>query len=192
MELFKKYYQKITVLFKNGLTTFKNIKIKELLKNKKYRLYGSLFIIVILFIAINIFSNKRSEEKQVVVEESAQIEKLVEEFGRRQALVSLVTEKEERNRSISGHYSYYATNELIKSWQKDYENAPGRKTADPWPGRIEVDSVEEKDNSYVVLARLVELTSDSEYKDGVKAEYPLELKLVKVNNKWLISEYKKI
>ena len=190
MDLIKKYYKK-TILFLNKYTEkLKNIKEVRKIKKKHIKILSVL--IVLFFVATLIFSKEDLQKETAVVEESTQITKLVEEFGRRQALVSLVSEKEERDRSISGHYSYYATSDLIRTWQKDYENAPGRKTADPWPGRIEVDSVEEKKDEYIVFGRLIELTSDSSYKNGIIAEYPVELKLIKVDNKWLISEYNKI
>ena len=73
--------------------------------------------------------------------EALEVRELVEGFGRRHALVSLVADKEIRDKAISGHFSYYASSELVKKWQKDPENAPGRLTSSPWPDRIEIDSL---------------------------------------------------
>lgn len=148
--------------------------------------------VVLVVILLVIFINKKPQMKEaaVVDKETQAVESLVKEFGRRQALVSLVLDKSDRDAAISGHFGFYATPELIKKWQKDPDNAPGRLTADPWPDRIEIDSAQKNDDgTYSVEGRLVELTFDESAKDGIAGEYSVKIKLKKINEKWKITEY---
>lgn len=150
---------------------------------------GAIFLGIILIIVIGP-KKKETVEIPPVPEKIVVAEKLTKEFGRRQALVSLVTEKPVRDKAISGHYGYYASPDIIKKWQADPENAPGRHTADPWPGEIEVEEVvENEDGSFTVTGNLVELTFQDGYKDGIYGKYPVEIIYKDFTGRLLITSY---
>lgn len=170
--------------------------LKNLSKDRKSLIAKGVIALGIIIVGIIFIDAKPKEEVAGPVDvealEALEVRELVEGFGRRHALVSLVADKEIRDKAISGHFSYYASSELVKKWQKDPENAPGRLTSSPWPDRIEIDSlVKNEDGTYAVTGRLIEVTSDTKVKDGISAEYPVTLKLSNASGKWIIVQYEK-
>lgn len=165
---------------------------KKYIKDKE-RIAGAVAGVIVLGIILIIaIGPKKKETVEIppVPEKAVVAEKLTKEFGRRQALVSLVTEKPVRDKAISGHYGYYASLEIIKKWQADPENAPGRHTADPWPGEIEVeDVIENEDGSFTVTGSLIELTFQDGYKDGIYGKYPVEIIYKDFTGRLLITSY---
>lgn len=171
----------------------KKIDLHFIKKHKKTIIQAGTIILIAIILLIVIKNPKEKEEVVPVVnEEAGTLEALVEEFGRKHALVSLLSDKAVVTKAISGHYSYYASPKIIAEWQKDPENAPGRLTSSPWPDRIEVDSViKNEDGSYAVEGRLIEVTSDTKDKDGIFAEYPVTITLEDFSGRWLITKYEK-
>ncbi len=192
-------YKKLTVIIKKYTKLFVEsinkglVFLKSLNKQQKNRAFQAGGIAVILILLIIIIGPKEKTEKVVVEKtEAYMVQAKIEEFGRRQALVSLTAPKDIQAEVIAGHYSYYATSDLIKKWQKDLSIAPGRRTADPWPEKIEVDTLEKlEDGSYVIKGRLIERTSNPEAKNGIAGEYPLEITAKKINDRWMITYYER-
>jgi hypothetical protein len=65
----------------------------------------------------------------------------VEQLGLRMRRVSLLAPTEVAAREIAETYSDLAAPELLAAWRRTPANAPGRKTSNPWPARIEIDSM---------------------------------------------------
>jgi len=126
-------------------------------------------------------SDSQDDEKTVA--------KLIEEFGTKLKLVSLLAPQDAVGQSMEEHYGSYVTDELLAKWQNDPEHAPGRTVSSPWPERIEIVSVEKiADDSYQVTGNIIEVTSTDLEKEDVANRIPITLTVKKFENGWLIDE----
>lgn len=120
---------------------------------------------------------------------SADVSSLVENFGKTLKMVSLTAPEEIAAKSIEENYSEYVTKELLAQWQSNPQNAPGRRLSSPWPERIEVTNViPTNDGGYTVFATIIEVTSTELQTGGAAAKRPIMLTVIKVNDRWLISD----
>ena len=117
------------------------------------------------------------------------VRNLVEEFGRRLALVSLQAPEDMVQQSLEEHYGDLVTPELLERWQSNPADAPGRVVSSPWPDRIEIATVEQRsETSYEVQGHIIEITSQEKAESGVAASRAVTLSVVKVGDRWLIDE----
>ncbi|MHC1719795.1 MAG: hypothetical protein AB9844_03715 [Clostridiaceae bacterium] len=144
---------------------------------------------LIMFVAISFsafgcagpdVSNSDEENKKAVVS-------LVEGFGTKLQMVSLLAPSDTVKKSMEDNYSDYVTAQLLEKFKNDPINAPGRLTSSPWPERIEVTSAEKtSEGIYKVEGEIIEITS-TEKKGEVAATRPITLEVRKSEEKWLIS-----
>ncbi|MBE3577021.1 MAG: hypothetical protein IMX00_04955 [Limnochordales bacterium] len=115
---------------------------------------------------------------------------LVEDFGRRLQLVSLLAPTESLAKTMQEHYgNLVASPELIDRWLDNPLHAPGRLTSSPWPDRIEITSIEKlSERSYRVEGKIIEITSTEMQGSGVAAQRPITLLVERVADRWLISD----
>jgi len=88
------------------------------------------------------------------------VTRLVEEFGKRLQMVSLLAPADALARSMNEQYGSLVTPQLIEKWLAEPLLAPGRLTSSPWPERIEIACIAKTaPEAYAVEGTVVELTS---------------------------------
>lgn len=134
--------------------------------------------------------SQQEEQQQGAVDGEAAVRALVEEFGRRLQMVSLLAPPDVVKEGMQEQYGELVSPDLLASWQADPENAPGRLTSSPWPDRIEIEKVEEAPGgSYQVVGYIVEVTSVEKASGGAAARHPVTLTVAKVGDRWLITGF---
>jgi len=131
--------------------------------------------------------NKDEKPKQEIQNNAKSDEELVknliEEFGSKLKMVSLLAPEDILRKSMQDNYGGLVTQELIEKWLQDPINAPGRLTSSPWPDRIEIISMERlSQDSFKVEGVIAEITANEE----IAAKRPIVLTVKKINDKWLI------
>jgi len=112
--------------------------------------------------------------------------KVVEEFGSKLQLVSLMSPKDILTKSMEEEYSQYVATGLIYEWIEDPLNAPGRLTSSPWPDRIEILNIEKiTDYSFSVEGQIVEMTNVK----GEEFRRNVNIIVEMVTDKWIISKF---
>ena len=125
-------------------------------------------------------SDKAEAEKKDVIS-------LVESFGKKLQMVSLLAPEELVRKSMKEHYAEFVTPALLEAWLKNPQNAPGRQSSSPWPDRIEVQQVEKlSDDAYQVKGVIIEITSAELQHGGAAAKRPITLTVRKTGDRWLI------
>ena len=115
------------------------------------------------------------------------VERVVENFGKRLQLVSLLAPEEVLEQSIQENYSEFVSPTLLEQWLQDPVNAPGRLTSSPWPDCIVIlDTEKVSEEAYEVKAEIIEITSIES--DEIAAKRPLTLVVGKTDGKWLINK----
>lgn len=147
---------------------------------------GIVATIIVLAVAASTLSNPVTHiEGQT--DEEPQIVNLVEGFGSKLSMVSLLAPKDEVAKSMEDNYRDFVSQDLIKGWIEDPENAPGRLTSSPWPERIDVTSVNKLSaNLYEVNGVIIEMTSVEMTEGGVAATRSITVEVRKVEGRWLI------
>ena len=113
---------------------------------------------------------------------------LVEEFGKKLRMVSLLAPEDMLRKSMREHYAAYVSPALLEAWGNDPASAPGRLTSSPWPDRIEVRSVEKlADDAYRVEGDIIE-TAGADGNGGGEpaAKRPVTLEVRKIDGRVLI------
>lgn len=112
---------------------------------------------------------------------------LVVDFGKKMQMVSLLAPTDIVNKSMQDNYGSLISPALLKKWQNDPQNAPGRMVSSPWPDRIEILTHEKQSEGiYEVKGEIIEITSVELSSGGVAAKRPISLLIKKVENSWLI------
>lgn len=123
----------------------------------------------------------------VINDDITNIEKLVKRFGKQLKLVPLLAPQDIVRKSMEEHYSDYVTPQLLNKWQKDPMNAPGRLTSSPWPDRIEIISIHKvSDDQYIVIGKIIEITSAEKLTRGVASLKPIILTLARYDGRFII------
>lgn len=123
--------------------------------------------------------------------EKNEVIKFVQGFGIQLKMVSLLAPEDILKETMNEFYGDYASDELIEKWLKDPVAAPGRLTSSPWPGRIDVLSVEKTaENEYIVKGNVVEFTSVEMEEGGIAAKREITLNVKKTDGKWIIVDAK--
>ncbi len=106
----------------------------------------------------------------------------VEEFGTKLQGVSLIAP--DATSTMASVYGAFVTPELLQTWQKDPEDAPGRLTSSPYPDRIDIESMTKQGSGYIVSGTVVYLTSE-----GEAGRAPVILQVIPQDGEWLIAAY---
>lgn len=115
------------------------------------------------------------------------VARLVVDFGKKLQMVSLMAPTDVVNQSMQDNYGSLISPELLKQWQKDPLNAPGRMVSSPWPDRIEILTNEKlSEGVYEVKGEVIEITSVELNSGGVAAKRLISLIIKKIGNSWLI------
>ena len=133
---------------------------------------------------------ERGEQgKKEEVNGEEQVKAVVEGFGQKLKLVSVLAPPEVVKEDIQKHYGEFVTPELLARWLDDPSNAPGRLTSSPWPERIDLLALEKvAEDVYKVKGEVVEVTSAGVGKENVVDRIPVTLMVKKVEGRWLIDE----
>ena len=144
--------------------------------------------ILVLLLSISIVgcaetSSKAEGEPQN--QDEAAVNRVVEDFGRKLQLVSLLAPEDVLEKSMQEHYGGFVSPGLLEQWLKDPVNAPGRFTSSPWPDRIEIFSTDKiSEGAYEVKGEIIEIANEN---DEIVAKRPITLVVEKIDGKWLIN-----
>ncbi|KPU46088.1 hypothetical protein OXPF_01980 [Oxobacter pfennigii] len=168
-------------------------------KSKKIMAFAAVLVAVLscTFVLMAVYNNGSSrqeiskllpDKKDNLKQDEQDVEELVEAFGKRLQMVSLLAPKDVVAASIEKNYSSYVTTELLQKWSSDPQSAPGRRVSSPWPDRIDILRMEMADkNEYTVYGEIIEVTSVELAKGGAAAKRPVTIVVQKVKDRWLIS-----
>ncbi|MDX9871293.1 MAG: hypothetical protein RBT41_02595 [Clostridia bacterium] len=150
-----------------------------------------LLILLVLFLVVSLFGCNAAPAPEPPPQDETgaaeEITGLVENFGSRLQKVSLLAPEDTVKKSLEEQYGSLVAPGLLKKWQEDPEEAPGRVASSPWPERIEVLSIEKlTDSAYEVKGEIIEVTSVEMEKGGAAAKRPLTLIVEKSESNWLI------
>lgn len=98
-------------------------------------------VLCILIVCLGIFLFGCMNDKDQSAEDKSAVTSLVEQFGQKLQMVSLLAPADTVRQVMQEQYSAYVTPDLLAKWQSDPQNAPGRLTSSPWPDRIEISSL---------------------------------------------------
>ena len=122
------------------------------------------------------------------VDEEAQVRSLVENFGRRLQMVSLLAPTAAQD--LQKQYVEFVSPALLETWTKDVSKAPGRMVSSPWPDRIEITTLsKEGADRYVMAGFVVEVTSVEMVNGGAAVKRPVRMVVQREQGRWLITEY---
>lgn len=142
---------------------------------------GLLLVVVGGAIALGAYRGDNIKQQAVV--------NVVEEFGGKLKMVSLLAPNDILVQSIQENYSPYVTQNLLNKWLNDPTNAPGRLVSSPWPERIEILTVKRlAGDRYEVKANIIEVTAVEEEQGGVAAKRSITLQVIKLDGRWLIDD----
>ena len=128
-------------------------------------------------------SQKHVQETQNNDEDA--VNRLVEDFGKKLQLVSLLAPENVLGESMQENYGEFVSPTLLEQWLKNSINAPGRLTSSPWPDRIEILSTEKiSEGAYEVKGEIIEIANGN---DEIVAKRPITLVVEKIDRKWLIN-----
>ncbi len=120
--------------------------------------------------------------------EEAAVRDLVENFGKRLQMVSLLAP--EAAQDLQKQYAEFVSPTLLETWMNDVSKAPGRMVSSPWPDRIEITTLErETPNRYVMDGFVVEITSTEVASGEAANKIPVHIVAEKEQGHWLIVEY---
>lgn len=156
-----------------------------------------LLIAFVLLLSISLFGcasaandvQNKAPVQQTSENDEKTIEKLVEDFGKKLQMVSLLAPKDVLEKSMKENYGEHVSDALLEEWIKNPMNAPGRLTSSPWPDRIEISGIKKMtEYTYRVEGEVIEVTSVEKEKGGAAAKRPITLALKKADNRWLIDD----
>lgn len=116
------------------------------------------------------------------------VARLVEDFGGALKNVPLFAPREELIAAIEAEYAPFVSAYLLAEWQLTPEIAPGRRTADVSPARIQFGFMESTRGGFTVHGTVVETVYESDGEEIV-GSYPVEFKVENVAGMWRITRY---
>ena len=120
--------------------------------------------------------------------DEAEVRALVENFGKRLQLVSLLSPTAAQD--IQNQFAEFVSPTLLERWTKDVSNAPGGMVSSPWPDRIEITALSREDvDRYAMTGFVVEITSTEVGTGEAAAKIPVHIVLERGQSGWLITEY---
>ena len=151
--------------------------------------YIVLFLSLLMITACSSGPKAQPTEPGDPAEQEAAVRVVVEEFGKKLQMVSLLAPADVLQKSMEENYGGLVEATLIRQWIANPVTAPGRLTSSPWPDRIDVNSViMQQDGSFQVDGTLIEVTSAEQGTDKAAARRPITLHLVKSEEEWLIDQ----
>ena len=118
---------------------------------------------------------------------SADVRRVVDRFGARFKLVSLLAPDPVLERSLRMAYAPFVTPELLAHWQAHPQSAPGRAVSNPWPMRIAIRALHAEADGCVVEGDVVYVeTADTA---SVLELRPVTMRVRRSNDGWRVSEY---
>lgn len=140
----------------------------------------SLYVVLAARTVLATDSPPTSMPEEQAPDSDAAVVTVVETFGLRMKLVSLLAPNDVLLSDIRRHYGDLVTRELLEQWLTAPRAAPGRLTSSPWPDRIEVRRVTVSSSSQArVYGHIVWLTSVEMAQGGADSLQPVRLKLVR-------------
>jgi len=129
----------------------------------------------------------KGEPQQTDKSDEEAVANLVEDFGKKLQMVSLLAPKDSVSESMQENYGSFISPMLLTKWQDDPQKAPGRMLSSPWPDRIEISSVKKlAADAYEVKGEIIEITSVEKVSGGAAAKRGISLMVKKIDNRWLI------
>lgn len=120
--------------------------------------------------------------------EEAELRELVENFGKRLQMVSLLAP--DAAQEMQERYSEFVSPTLLEIWTNDVLKAPGRMVSSPWPDRIEITTLsKEGSDRYEITGFIAEVTSTEVSSGEAAAKIPVRIVLQRAQGGWLITEY---
>ena len=136
---------------------------------------------------LGVFLSACTSSKSNPADES-NVRGVVEGFGQRLKLVSLLSPSAAED--MKAQYSEYVSSMVLEQWMSSPDTAPGRIVSSPWPDRIEITSMKKtKSNEYAVAGNVVEITSTELNAGGYADKIPVQIKVQKSDDRWLIVNY---
>ena len=89
----------------------------------------------------------------------ADARRTIDALGHRMRSVSLLAPDAVVRRELRDAYGTLVTPALLDHWQRSPADAPGRRTSNPWPARIDVDSITAEDGGCRVDGAIVFVTT---------------------------------
>ncbi len=122
------------------------------------------------------------------VTEEDEVTSVVENFGRKLKLVSLLAPEDVVKQSIEENYREFLSPSLLSAWLNNPETAIGRLVSSPWPERIDIRELNKtSDNTYEVNGVVIEVTSvEKENNMGNPVTTPITLIVKNIDGSWLI------
>lgn len=163
---------------------------------KKLSWLSPAFLAAICLLGFFLWDNAawlRSElwsEAEPLSEENEQraVVGLVEDFGKKLQMVSLLAPAGAVRKSMEENYGGLVSPKTIEEWAEDPENAPGRLVSSPWPDRIEIFNVTKvSTQAFKVEGEIVEVTSTEKQNGGAAARRPITLEVTRAGKGWLIT-----
>jgi len=157
----------------------------------------TLSFVLIMMLSVSLFGCVNAKNEAQVKENTKQTEEankknitsLVENFGKKLQMFSLLADNEIVSKSMQENYGDFVAPELLAKWKSNPESAPGRTVSSPWPDRIEVQSIEKvSEGIYKVKGEIIEITSVEQKNGGVAAKRSITLEIKKIENRWLIDD----
>jgi hypothetical protein len=132
--------------------------------------------------------NKPDPTTVITGDEEGEIRELVENFGKRLQMVSLLAPTAAED--LQRQYAEFVSPALLETWINDVSNAPGRMVSSPWPDRIEITNLKkEAADRYVIDGFVVEVTSTEVNNDEAANKIPVHIVVERNQEHWLIAEY---
>jgi len=145
----------------------------------------SIYLVGCTKAQINMGETSKNQGQETQNNDEDTVNSLVEAFGKKLQMVSLLAPEDVLEQSLQEYYGDYVSPALLEQWLKDPMNAPGRLTSSPWPDRIEILSTEKiSEESYKVTGEIIEIANAS---DEIVAKRPITLLVEKIDGKWLIN-----
>jgi hypothetical protein len=120
--------------------------------------------------------------------EEAEIRELVENFGARLQIVSLLAP--DAAQELKKQYSEFVSPALLEVWVDDVSKAPGRMVSSPWPDRIEITALSSEGfERYEITGFIVEVTSTEVGTGEAAAKIPIRMVVQREQGAWLITEF---
>ncbi len=153
-------------------------------------LLGVIALVVLAFFFLGQVINNEPVTSTSNADET-EVRSLVNEFGKKLQLVTLLASGEERKAAMDAAYGAYVAPELLTKWYPEGEVALGRHSSSPWPDRIDIVEVRPVDGNFVVEANVIEVANDVSGSTTAAAVYPITLSLEKRDGEWRIVKMEK-
>ncbi len=124
--------------------------------------------------------------------DTAQVRITVAGLGDELQKVPLIASKDIVAFAMNRYYAPFVQPDLLKKWEADPLNAPGRVTSSPWPDRIDItETRKNKDGTFTVGANIIEIANSEKGPAKVVQSIPVRFTLTQGPDGWQITGYEK-